>query len=50
VVAHVLCGYATWSLTVREEGRQIVFLNRVLRKIYVPKRKEVPGGCRKLNN
>jgi hypothetical protein len=27
-----------------------VFENRVLRRIFAPKRGEVTGGCRKLNN
>ena len=34
----------------REEHRLRVFENRVLRKIYVPKRDEVTGECRKLHN
>jgi len=29
----VLCGCATWSLTLREERRLRVFENRVLRRI-----------------
>jgi len=29
----VLCGCEAWSLTLREERRQSVFENRVLRKI-----------------
>jgi hypothetical protein len=38
----------TWSLTLREEHRLRVFENRVLRKIFRPKRDEVTGGWRKL--
>jgi hypothetical protein len=40
----------TWSLTLREEHRLRVFENRVLRKIFGPKRDEVIGGWRKLYN
>jgi hypothetical protein len=29
----VLCGYETWSLTLREERRLRVFQNRVLKRI-----------------
>jgi hypothetical protein len=37
----VLCGYETWSLTLREEHRLRVFENRVLREILGPKRNEI---------
>jgi hypothetical protein len=37
----VLYGYETWSLTLREEHRLRVFENRVLRRIFGPKRDEV---------
>jgi hypothetical protein len=40
----------TWSLTLREEHRLRVFENRVLRRIFRPKRDEVIGGWRKLHN
>jgi hypothetical protein len=46
----VLYGYETWSLSLREEHRLWVFENRVFRRIFVPKRDEVTGGWRKLNN
>jgi hypothetical protein len=46
----VLYGCETWSLTLREEHRQRVFQNRVLREIFQPKRDEVMGGWRKLRN
>jgi hypothetical protein len=36
----VLYGCETWSLTLREEHRLRGFENRVLRKIYGPKREE----------
>jgi hypothetical protein len=42
-------GCETWSLTLREERRLRVFENRVLRKIFGPKREE-DGSCRKLHN
>jgi hypothetical protein len=37
----VLYGYGTWSLKLREEYRLRVFENRVLRRIFGPKRDEV---------
>jgi hypothetical protein len=46
----VLYGCETWSLTLREEHRLRVFENRVLRRIFGPKRDEVAGGWRKLHN
>jgi hypothetical protein len=46
----VLCRCETWSLTLREEHRLRVFENRVLRRIFGPKRGEVTGGWRKLHN
>ena len=39
-----------WSLTLREEGRLRVFENRVLRRVFGPKRDEVTGEWRKLHN
>jgi hypothetical protein len=46
----VLYGCETWSLTLWEEHRLRVFENRVLRRIFGPKRDEVAGGWRKLRN
>jgi hypothetical protein len=46
----VLYEYGTWSLTLREKHRLRLFENRVLRKIFGPKRNEVTGGWRKLYN
>jgi hypothetical protein len=46
----ILYGCETWSLTLKEEHRQRVFENRVLRRIFGPKRDEVTGGWRKLHN
>jgi hypothetical protein len=40
----------TWSLTLRKEHRLRVFENRVLRRIFGPKRDEVVGGWRKGHN
>jgi len=39
----VLYGCETWSLTLSEERRLRVFENRVLRRIFGPKRDEVTG-------
>jgi hypothetical protein len=46
----VLYGCETWSLTLREEHRLRVFENRVLRRIFGPKRDDVTGDWRKLHN
>jgi hypothetical protein len=46
----VLYGCETWSLTLREEQRLRVFENRVLRRIFGPKRDEVMAEWRKLHN
>jgi hypothetical protein len=46
----VLYGYETWSLTLREEHRLRVFENRVLRRVFGPKKDEVMGEWRKLHN
>jgi hypothetical protein len=46
----VLCGCKTRSLTLREEQRLRVFENRVLRRIFGPKRNEVTGEWRRLHN
>jgi hypothetical protein len=46
----VLYGCETWSLTLREERKLRVFENRVLRKVFAPKRDEVTGERRKLHN
>ena len=43
-------GCETWSLTMREESRLRVFENRVLRRIFGPKRDEVTGEWGKLHN
>ena len=46
----VLYGCETWSLTLREERRLGVFENRMLRRIFGPKRDEVTWEWRKLHN
>jgi hypothetical protein len=40
----------TWSLTLREERMLRLFENRVLRRIFGPKRDGVTGEWRKLHN
>ena len=45
-----LYGCETWLLTLREERRLRVFENRVLRRIFGPKRDEMTGEWRKLRN
>jgi hypothetical protein len=40
----MLYGCETWSLTLREEHRLKVFENKVLRRIFGPKRDEVTRG------
>jgi hypothetical protein len=44
-----LYGCETWSLTLREERRQMVFENRVLRRLFGPERDEGIGEWRKLH-
>jgi hypothetical protein len=39
----VLYGCKTWSLTLREEHRLRVFENKVLKRIFGPKRDEMTG-------
>jgi hypothetical protein len=50
VLPVVLYGCKTWSLIVREEQRLTVFENRVLRRIFGPKRDEATGEWRRLHN
>ena len=45
----VLYGCETWPLTLREEHRLRVFENRVLRRVFGPKRDEVTGEWKKLH-
>jgi len=46
----VLYGCETWSLTLREERRLRVSENRLLSRIFGPKKDEVRGEWRKLHN
>jgi hypothetical protein len=46
----ILFGCKTWSQTLRKEHRLKVFENRVLRRIFGPKRDDVTGEWRKLHN
>ena len=50
ILPFVLYGCETWSLTLREKRRLRVFENRVLRRLFGPKRDEVTGEWRKLHN
>jgi hypothetical protein len=47
IILTVVYGCETLSLTLREEHRLRVFENRVLRRIFRPKRDEVTGEWRK---
>jgi hypothetical protein len=49
ILPFVLYGCETWSVTLRVEHRLRVFENRVLRRIFGPKREE-DGSWRKLHN
>jgi hypothetical protein len=42
----VLYGCETWSLTLREEQRLRMFENKVLRRIFGPRRDKVTGECK----
>jgi hypothetical protein len=46
----VLYGCETWSLALREERRLRVFENKVLRRIFGPRKDEVTGEWRRLHN
>ena len=50
ILSVVLYGCENWSLTLREERRLRVFENRVLSRIFGPKRDEVTEEWRKLRN
>jgi hypothetical protein len=50
ILSVVLYGCETWSLPLGEEHRLRVLEKRVLREIIGPKRDEVIGSWRKLNN
>ena len=46
----VLYGCETWSLSLREKRKLRVFENRVLMRIFGPRRDEVTGEWRRLHN
>jgi hypothetical protein len=46
----VLYGCETFSLTLREEHRLLVFKNRVLRNLLRTERDKVPAGWKRLHN
>jgi hypothetical protein len=50
ILTVVLYGCETWCVTLREEHRLRVFENRVLRRIFGPKRGNVMGEWRKLHS
>ena len=51
IILHlVLYGHGTWLLILREECRLREFENRVLRRIFGPKKDKVTGERRKLHN
>ena len=50
ILSVVVYGCKTWSLTLREECRLRVFENRVVRRIFGPKRDEETGEWRRLHN
>jgi len=50
ILAVVLYGCETWSLTIREERKLRVLENMVLRRIFGPSREEVTGEWRRLHN
>jgi len=50
VLPVALYGCETWSLTLREERRLMVFENRVLRRVFEPKREEMKRDWTKLHN
>ena len=49
ILSVVLFGCETWSLTLREEHRLRVLENRLLRRIFVPKRDKVTKEWRNLH-
>ena len=50
ILSVVLYGCETWSLILRDERRLRVFGNKVLRRIFGPKRDKVTGEWRNLHN
>jgi hypothetical protein len=50
VLPVVLYGCETWYVTLKEGHRLMVFENKLLRRIFVPKMEEGVGGWRRLHN
>jgi len=50
IILPILCGCDTLSLALREERKLRVFENMVLRRIFGPRRDEITGEWRSLNN
>jgi hypothetical protein len=51
IILHVvLYEHETWSLTLREEHRLRVFENRMLKRIFGPRKEEVAGCWRRLHS
>jgi len=50
ILSVVLYGCETWSLTLREERKPRVFENKVLRRIFGPRRDEVTREWRRMDN
>jgi hypothetical protein len=48
ILPGILYGCEIWSLTLREENRLRAFENRVLKRVFGPKKDEVTGEWRKL--
>jgi len=46
----ILCGCETWSITLREGRRLRVYENRVMRRMFGPKREEVTREWRNPHN
>jgi hypothetical protein len=46
----VLYGCETWSLTLREKQRLMVFQYRVMRKAFGPRKDDIPAGWKRLHN
>jgi hypothetical protein len=49
ILTVVLYGHGSWTLTLKEEHILRMFLNRVLGRLFGPKRDEVTGDWRKLH-
>jgi hypothetical protein len=50
ITSVALYGSETWPVTLREGHRMRVYENRVLKRIFGPKREEMVGGWKRLHN